>query len=76
MEDWRFDALMLLAALYSKEEYINVITDFTIERQKDGKEQANPKARGKVCYTMIGCARFARTAYHKVRLAHGFGPIR
>jgi hypothetical protein len=46
LEDWRFDALMLFAALYDKEEYVNVVTDFTIE-QKDGGQKANPKGAGR-----------------------------
>jgi hypothetical protein len=47
LEDWRLDALMLLAALYDKAEFLNVLTDFTIDRQKDGKQKANPKGAGK-----------------------------
>jgi hypothetical protein len=35
LEDWRVDPVMLCAALYGKEEPINVVTDFTIEG-KDG----------------------------------------
>jgi hypothetical protein len=46
LEDWRLDAVMLCAALYGKEEYINIVTDFTIE-QKDGKQKANPVGAGK-----------------------------
>jgi hypothetical protein len=46
LEDWRFDAVMLFAALYDKEEYVNVVTDFTIE-QKDGGQKANPKGAGR-----------------------------
>src|SRR5438034_8334978 len=46
LEDWRFDALMLFAALYDKDEYVNVVTDFTIE-QKDGRMKANPKGPGR-----------------------------
>jgi len=46
LEDWRFDALMLVAAVYDKEEYVNVVTDFTIE-QKDGGQKANPKGAGR-----------------------------
>ena len=38
---------MLFAALYDKDDFLNVLTDFTIERQKDGKEKANPKGAGK-----------------------------
>ena len=44
-EDWRLNAVMLCAALYGKEEYINVVTDFTLE-QKDGKQKANPLGAG------------------------------
>jgi len=47
LEDWRVDPVMLFAALYDKADFINVVTDFTIERQKDGKEKANPKGAGK-----------------------------
>jgi hypothetical protein len=46
LEDWRLDALMLLAAVYDKEEYVNVVTDFTIE-QRNGGRKANPKGAGK-----------------------------
>ena len=38
---------MLFAALYDKDDFLNVVTDFTIEQQKDGKEKANPKGAGK-----------------------------
>ena len=46
LEDWRLDPLMLFAALYNKDEYMNVVTDFTIE-QKDGGQKANPKGAGR-----------------------------
>jgi hypothetical protein len=46
LEDWRLDPLMLFAALYRKEECINVVTDFTIE-EKDGVSKANPKGAGR-----------------------------
>jgi hypothetical protein len=46
LEDWRFDAVMLFAALYNKDEYVNVVTDFTIG-QKDGGQKANPKGAGR-----------------------------
>jgi hypothetical protein len=46
LEDRRVDGLMLLAAHFSKDEYVNVVTDFTIE-QKDGGEKANPKGAGR-----------------------------
>jgi hypothetical protein len=46
LEDWRFDGMMVFAALYDKEEYVNVVTDFTIE-QKDGGRKANPKGAGR-----------------------------
>ena len=45
LEDWRFDGLMLFAALYDKADYVNVVTEFTIE-QKDGGEKANPQGAG------------------------------
>ena len=47
LEDWHVDPIMLFAALYDKDDFLNVVTDFTIERQKDGKEKANPKGAGK-----------------------------
>jgi len=47
LEDWRIDAVMLVAALYDKDDFLNVLTDFTIERQNDGKQRANPKGAGK-----------------------------
>ena len=46
LEDWHADALMTLAALYDKDDFINVVTNFTIERQKDGKQKANPQGAG------------------------------
>jgi hypothetical protein len=46
LEDWRLDALMLFAALYDKDDFINVVTDFTIE-EKNGVRKANPKGAGK-----------------------------
>jgi hypothetical protein len=45
LEDWRVDPLMLFAALYGKEDYINIITDFGVE-QSDGSRKANPKGAG------------------------------
>jgi hypothetical protein len=47
LEDWRADTLMFFAALYDKDDFVNVVTDFTIERQKNGKQKANPKGAGK-----------------------------
>ncbi len=47
LEDWKLDSLMLLAALYGKDEYVNIVTDFTIE-EKDGKQKANPKGAGRI----------------------------
>ena len=38
---------MIFAALYDKDEFINVVTDFTIEEQKDGKAKANPRGAGR-----------------------------
>jgi hypothetical protein len=46
LEDWRVDALMLLAALYEQADFINVVTDFTIEPQKNGRQRAIPKGSG------------------------------
>jgi hypothetical protein len=45
-EDWRKDALSLLAALYDKDDFINVVTDFTIE-ERNGGSKANPIGAGK-----------------------------
>jgi hypothetical protein len=45
LEDWRLDGMMVFAALYDNEEYVNVVTDFTIET-KDGGQKANPKGAG------------------------------
>lgn len=46
LEDWRVDALMLFAALYDQNDFLNVVIDFTTERQNDGKQKANPKGAG------------------------------
>jgi hypothetical protein len=46
LEDWRVDGLMVFAALYDKNDFLNVITDFTIER-KDWGQKANPSGAGK-----------------------------
>jgi hypothetical protein len=45
LEDWKLDSLMLLAALYDKDEHVNIVTDFTIE-EKDDRKKANPKGAG------------------------------
>jgi hypothetical protein len=45
-EDWRTDALMLFAALYDKDDFVNVVTDFTTEQQKNGQQKTNPKGAG------------------------------
>jgi hypothetical protein len=50
LEDWRVDALMVFAALYDKDDFINVVTDFTIEQHKDGKQKANPRGAGKTLF--------------------------
>lgn len=47
LEDWHQDALMLFAALYDRDEFVNVVTDFTLERQKDGKQKGNPRGAGR-----------------------------
>ena len=46
LEDWKLDSLPLLAALYEKDEFVNIVTDFTIE--EDDKKKANPKGAGKI----------------------------
>ena len=43
LEDWRIDALMLLAALYDKDNFINIVTDFTIEH---ATQKAKPRGAG------------------------------
>ncbi len=45
LENWRRDQLMLSVAFYGKEEFINIVTDFSIE-QKGGERKANPKGAG------------------------------
>jgi hypothetical protein len=45
LEDWRVDALMLFSALYDKDDFLNVITDFTMDRQNQ-RQKANPKGKG------------------------------
>ena len=47
LEDWKLDSLMLLAALYGKDEHVNIVTGFTIE-EKDDKRKANPQGAGKI----------------------------
>ena len=42
LEDWRFDALPLLAALYDKDDFLNVVTNFTL----DDKQKAKPQGAG------------------------------
>jgi len=46
-ENWLKDPSMLVAALYGPTDYINVVTDFSLQKQKDGKEKANPRGSGK-----------------------------
>ena len=46
LEDWRFDAVMLIAGLYDQNDFLNVVTDFTIE-QKDSGQKANPSGAGR-----------------------------
>jgi hypothetical protein len=46
LEDWKLDSMMLLAALYAKDEYINIVTTYTIEAKGD-KQKANPQGAGK-----------------------------
>jgi hypothetical protein len=47
LEDWRVDPLMVFAALYDKDDFLNVVTDFTVEQHKDRKQKANPRGAGK-----------------------------
>jgi hypothetical protein len=46
-EDWRKDSSLLIAALYEPNDYINVVTDFSVETHKDGKQKANLRGAGK-----------------------------
>jgi hypothetical protein len=39
--------MLLFAALYGVAEHINVVTDFTVVVDKNGKEKANPQGAGK-----------------------------
>jgi hypothetical protein len=45
-EDPRKDASLLIATLYDSADYINVVTDFSSQRQADGKEKACPCGAG------------------------------
>jgi hypothetical protein len=47
LEDWKADSMMLFAALYEKNERVNIITDYTIDLDKDGRQKAKPKGAGK-----------------------------
>src|SRR5260370_11457718 len=57
LEDWKLDSLMLLAALYGKDEYGNIVTDFTIQ-ETDGKQKANPKGAERILLRNEGTRRF------------------
>jgi hypothetical protein len=46
LEDWRFDALMLFAGLYDKADYINIVSNFSVEK-RDDEQKANPAGAGK-----------------------------
>jgi hypothetical protein len=48
LEDWRVDVLMVLAAFYDKPDFLNVVTDFTIEQRTDRKQKANPQGTGEI----------------------------
>jgi hypothetical protein len=74
LEDCRADALMLLAALYSKEEYINIVTDFTLE-QRDGGTRPIQKAPAKLSCGISGCARFVIAARRRATPVPGFALI-
>jgi hypothetical protein len=45
-EDFHKDASQVLAALCGRDDHINVVTDFIIEKQKDGAEKACPRGAG------------------------------
>jgi hypothetical protein len=49
LEDWKLDSLPLLAALYDQNEFINVVTAFTVE-QKEGGQKANPVGAGRTMH--------------------------
>lgn len=46
LEDWRFDSIMLFAALYGKDERVNIVTEHTQTQQADGSQKANPARAG------------------------------
>jgi hypothetical protein len=46
-EDWRNDSAQLIAALYEPTDFINIVTDFTVEKQRDGTNKACPRGAGK-----------------------------
>jgi hypothetical protein len=45
-DDFHKDAAQLFAALYDRDDHVNVVTDFLIEKTKDGKEKACPHGGG------------------------------
>jgi hypothetical protein len=46
-EDWHKDALMLIAGLYNSDDFVNILSGYSTEKQKDGKEKASPQGAGK-----------------------------
>lgn len=47
LEDWKLDSMMLLAALYKQAERLNIVTDYTVATDQNGKPKANPRGAGK-----------------------------
>jgi hypothetical protein len=47
LEDWRLDSLMFLAGLYDAADFVNIVTDYTTTRKKDGEEKTNPSGAGR-----------------------------
>ena len=77
LEDWRFDALMVLAGLYDKDERVNIVTEYEVARKADGSEKANPRGAGSLARGTNGCAGFETTAaFLRAKPGRGCGQIR
>ena len=44
--DWRYDGALLVAALYQPGEQINLVTEFEVTEDREGRPKARPKGRG------------------------------
>ena len=47
LEDWRIDPIMFFAGSYHAGEKINIVTDYSIELDEQGKEKAKPRGCGR-----------------------------